>query len=96
MPIRAAAAAFTLLWSAAGAAQQPAASANPRLPQLLSAGYDLKTVLLSTGPCGNQPDNRGQSCRREIYFLQSPRKDAIFRCELGAWNGQPVQECIRI
>ncbi|HZG08263.1 MAG TPA: hypothetical protein VEZ70_04695 [Allosphingosinicella sp.] len=94
MPIRTAAAVLTLLWSAAGAAQQPAA--NPALPQLLSAGYDLKTVLLSAGPCGNQPDNRGQSCRREVFFLQSPRKDAIFRCELGTWNGQPVQECIRI
>jgi hypothetical protein len=94
MAFRIAVAAAALLWSAAAAAQQPAA--KPTLQQLLSAGYDLKSVLLSTGTCGNQPANRTQSCRREIYFLQSPGKDAIFRCELGQWNGGPVQDCIRI
>jgi hypothetical protein len=91
------AAALSLTTSFAAAAQQPSgAPARPNLQQLLSAGYDLKAVTPAEGPCGNQPANRGQLCRREYYYLQSPRKDAIFRCELGLWNGRIVQECNRI
>lgn len=82
-----------LLLGAQAAAQQPQ---QPSLQQLLSAGYDLKSVLLSSGPCGDQPANRGQACRREILFLQSARKDAVFRCERGTWNGLPMQECLRL
>jgi hypothetical protein len=93
--------AAALSWSGFAAAQQPAARpapppAKPTLQQLLSSGYDLKTVQLSTGACGNQPANRTQTCRRELYFLQSPRKDAVFRCELGTWNGLPLQDCLRV
>ena len=89
------AAAF-VLFSSAAAAQQPVAPQQPTLQQLLSAGYDLKAVALSTGPCGNQPQNRAQQCRREFHYLQSPRKETLFRCELGNWNGRVVQECTRV
>lgn len=85
-----------LPWSFAAAAQQPAQPAKPTMQQLLNGGYDLKSVQLSSGPCGNQPANRGQACRRELYFLQSPRKDMIFRCELGTWNGAVLQDCLKV
>lgn len=83
-----------LCLAAAAAGQAPAAP--PSLQQLLSAGYDLKAVVPSTAACGNQPANRTQSCRRELYFLQSPRKDIVFRCERGTWNGAPVTDCTRL
>jgi hypothetical protein len=89
------AAAIALVTSVAAEAQQ-APPAKPNLQQLLGAGYDLKGVTPSEGPCGNQPANQGLRCRREFYYLQSPRKDAIYRCELGLWNGQIVQDCNRI
>lgn len=69
---------------------------QPQLQQLLSAGYDLKAVLASTAPCGNQPGNRTEICRRELYFLQSPRKDIVFRCERGTWNGTALTDCTRL
>ena len=90
------AAAFALMTSVAAEAQQAAPPARPGFQQLLSAGYDLKAVAPSQGPCGDQPANQGLRCRREFYYLQSPRKDAIFRCELGMWNGQIVQDCNRV
>jgi hypothetical protein len=90
------AAAIALMTGVAAEAQQAAQPAKPNLQQLLSAGYDLKAVTPAEGPCGNQPANRTQSCRREYYYLQSPRKDAIFRCELGLWNGRIVQDCNRV
>jgi hypothetical protein len=91
------AAAFFLCLSTAAGAQQPAAQPQrPTLQQLLAAGYDVKSVQLTTGPCGNQPANQAQQCRREFHYLQSPRKETLFRCELGAWNGQLVQECNRV
>jgi hypothetical protein len=89
------AAAFALMTSVAAEAQQ-APPPKPGLQDLLRAGYDLKSVTPAEGPCGNQPANRTQSCRREYYYLQSPRKDAIFRCELGLWNGRIVQDCNRV
>jgi hypothetical protein len=96
MPIRIAVV-LALTASVAAEAQQPAAlPAKPALQQLLSAGYDLKAVVPSDGPCGNQPANQAQRCRREYYYLQSPRKDAIFRCELGLWNGRILQDCNRV
>jgi Flp pilus assembly protein TadG len=96
MPIRIAAA-FALCLSTAAAAQQGAAPpARPTMQQLLGAGYDLKAVELTTGPCGNQPANRTQQCRREFHYLQSPRKESVFRCEIGNWNGRVVQECTRV
>ena len=91
------AAASVLCSGAAAAAQQAAAPPQrPTMQQLLSGGYDLKAVELSTGPCGNQPQNRTQQCRREFHYLQSPRKETVFRCEIGNWNGQIVQECTRV
>ena len=97
MLIRPAAAAFLLALAPAAAAQQPAAQpARPTLQQLLDASYDLQAVVPTMAPCGNQPANRAQNCRREIYFLQSPRKDIVFRCERGPWNGQSVTDCTRI
>jgi hypothetical protein len=91
------AAAFALCASTAAAAQQPAAAPpRPMMQQLLDSGYDLKAVELTTGPCGNQPANRAQQCRREFHYLQSPRKETVFRCELGNWNGRVVQECTRV
>jgi hypothetical protein len=88
-------AAIALLTSVAAEAQQ-APPAKPGLQQLLAAGYDLKAVAPSEGPCGNQPANQAQRCRREFHYLQSPRKDAIYRCEVGLWNGQIVQDCNRL
>ena len=90
------AAAFALMTSVAAEAQQAPPPAKPGLQQLLSAGYDLKSVTPADGPCGNQPANQSLRCRREFYYLQSPRKDAIFRCELGLWNAQIVQDCNRV
>ena len=89
-------AALFLSAQAAAQAQTAAPPPAPTLQQLLNSGYDLKTVLLSAGPCGDQQANRGQSCRRELLFLQSARKDAVFRCELGTWNGRVMQECRRL
>jgi hypothetical protein len=89
------AAAFALTTGVAAEAQQ-APPAKPALQQLLSAGYDLKSVTPADGPCGNQPANQAQRCRREYYYLQSPRKDAIVRCEVGLWNGRIVQDCNRL
>lgn len=96
MPIRLAAAAALLAIAPAAAAQQPAPPARPTLQQLLDASYELQAVVPMTAPCGNQPANRTQNCRRELYFLQSPRKDIVYRCERGPWNGQSVTDCARI
>lgn len=90
------AAALALTTSVAAEAQPAAPAPKPNLQQLLSAGYDLKAVTPADGPCGNQPANQAQRCRREYYYLQSPSKDAIFRCELGLWNGRIVQDCNRV
>ena len=94
------AAALLLCSGAAAFAQQPAARAPaaqmPTFQQLLDGGYELKAVQLTTGPCGNQPTNRARQCPREFHYLQSPRKDTVYRCELGDWNGRLVQECRRI
>jgi hypothetical protein len=90
------AAAIALITSVAAEAQQGSPPARPGLQQLLGAGYDLKAVVPSDGPCGNQPANQALRCRREYYYLQSPRKDAIYRCEVGLWNGQIVQDCNRL
>ena len=99
MPIRIAAA-FFLCSGTLAAAQQPAAQAPaaqmPTFQQLLDSGYDLKAVQLTTGPCGNQPANRARQCPREMHYLQSPRKDTVYRCEMGDWNGKLVQECRRV
>jgi acetyl esterase/lipase len=89
-------AAALLLCSGTAAIAQQAAAPPPTFQQLLSAGFDLKAVELSTGPCGNQPAYRERQCRREFHYLQSPRKDTVFRCEMGDWNGQLVQECTRV
>ena len=92
-----AAALLALALAPAVAAQQaPAQPARPTLQQLLDASYDLQAVVPTTAPCGNQPANRTQNCRRELYFLQSPRKDIVYRCERGLWNGQSVTDCSRI
>jgi hypothetical protein len=96
MLIRTAAALLLCSSTAAAAQQATALPQRPTLQQLLSAGFDVKSVQLSTGPCGNQPANRAQQCRREFHYLQSPRKETLFRCELGTWNGQLVQECNRV
>ena len=90
------AAAFLCLAAGANAQQPAALQQRPSLQQLLNAGYDLKAVHDTTGPCGNQPGNQTQACRRELYFLQSPRKDIVFRCERGIWNGQAVTDCTRL
>lgn len=98
MDFRLAAAAALLAFApAAASAQQGAAQpARPTLQQLLDASYDLQAVVATTAPCGNQPANRTQTCRRELYFLQSPRKDIVYRCERGPWNGQSVTDCTRV
>ena len=85
-----------LLAAAGAAAQQPAAPQKPTLQQLLSAGYDLTAVVPSTGPCGSQPAAAAQVCRREYYYLQSPRKETLFRCEVGLWDGRVVGDCNRV
>jgi hypothetical protein len=85
------------LASAAAAAQQPAPRPapppRPTMQALLNGGYDLKSVLPGSGPCGNRPDNRAQACPRELYFLQSPAKTNVYRCELGLWNGVRMMDC---
>ena len=97
MPFRFAAAAALLAVAPAAAAQQGTAQpARPTVQQLLDASYDLQAVVATTAPCGNQPANRTQTCRRELYFLQSPRKDIVYRCERGPWNGQSVTDCTRL
>ena len=97
MPFRPAAAAILLLLASGAAAQQPAGQpAQPTLQQLLDASYDLQAVVPTMAPCGNQPANRTQNCRRELYFLQSPRKDIVYRCERGPWNGRSVTDCTRL
>jgi len=89
------AAALCLGASAAAQRAQPQPQAIT-IQQLLNNGYDLKTVILTTAPCGNQPDNRARLCNREIYFLQSQRKDFLFRCEMGLWNGTSTTDCRRM
>jgi hypothetical protein len=90
------AAAAVCLGAAAAAQQPPAQPQKPSMQQLLSAGYDLKAVTPATGPCGSRAPAAGQTCRREYYYLQSPRKDMLFRCELGAWDGRLVADCNRV
>ncbi len=94
---RTAFASAALCVGAVAAAQQPAASPQkPSMQQLLGAGYDLKAVTPSTGPCGSQQPAAAQTCRREYYYLQSPRKDAVFRCEIGLWDGRVIADCNRV
>lgn len=96
MLIRLAAAALLAIAGTASAQQPAQQPARPTLQQLLDASYDLQAVVPMMAPCGNQPANRTQNCRRELYFLQSPRKDIVYRCERGPWNGQSVTDCARI
>jgi hypothetical protein len=87
--------AIAALAAATGAAAQAPAPQpqRPNIPALLNAGYDLKAVMPSRGPCGDQPANRAQTCVREVYYFQSPNKNMIYRCELGPWNGGRIVDC---
>lgn len=70
------------------------AAPKPSLQQLLDSAFELKAVIRGTAPCGNQSPQ--EACAREFYYLQSPKKDVLYRCELGVWDNQLRTQCNRV